>query len=75
MVALGLKTRKSVRGVWAQRGSGKVTWRAVLELPVGGGTPSWTQVVLQRSRRVTQLQVRAGVCLNSSTSLEGVYTK
>ena len=27
------------------------------------------------SRRVTQLQVRAGVCLNSSTSLEGVYTK
>ena len=47
LVALGLKTRKSVRGVWAQRGSGKVTWRAVLELPVAGGTPSWTQVVLQ----------------------------
>ena len=61
--------------------SGKVTWRALVEVSVAGGTPTRTQVVLQGSRRVTQLQVRDGIyCMQiliniTSMHLEGVYMK
>ena len=56
---LEIRMRNSVR-VWARRRgeeSGKVSARVLVEVPVAGGTPGRTQVVLQGSRRVTQLQV------------------
>ena len=42
--------------------SGKVSARVLVEVPVAGGTPGRTQVVLQGSRRVTQLQVLVVCC-------------
>ena len=49
--------------------SGKVSARVLVEVPVAGGTPGRTQVVLQGSRRVTQLQVINCHCIESSISL------
>ena len=49
--------------------SGKVSARVLVEVPVAGGTPGRTQVVLQGSRRVTQLQVINCPCIASSISL------
>ena len=48
--------------------SGKVSARVLVEVPVAGGTPGRTQVVLQGSRRVTQLQVINCHCIESSIS-------
>ena len=48
--------------------SGKVSARVLVEVPVAGGTPGRTQVVLQGSRRVTQLQVINCHCIASSIS-------
>ena len=68
---LEIRMRNSVR-VWARRReeeSGKVSARVLVEVPVAGGTPGRTQVVLQGSRRVTQLQVINCPCIASSISL------
>ena len=68
---LEIRMRNSVR-VWARRReeeSGKVSARVLVEVPVAGGTPGRTQVVLQGSRRVTQLQVINCHCIASSISL------
>ena len=69
---LEIRMRNSVR-VWARRRgveeeSGKVSARVLVEVPVAGGTPGRTQVVLQGSRRVTQLQVINCHCIESSIS-------
>ena len=67
---LEIRMRNSVR-VWARRReeeSGKVSARVLVEVPVAGGTPGRTQVVLQGSRRVTQLQVINCHCIASSIS-------